>query len=404
LVTLISYANKNISTFGYDPDKNQLRKTNLGKFSIEEPSLLKTFNNKRSYISLSHDYSVLNKCDIIYFSFDIETDKFGFSDTEKCTILIKKLVKIIRPNQILVILSQVSPGFTRMISELHPNTYYQVETLVFGNALYRAENPERIIVGTKKDNKIDTKYKNLLSVFNCPILVMDYESAEFTKITINMYLTNDVVLTNALSQIVIRYGGNWEYVKTALKMDRRIGNFAYLNPGLGISGGNLERDIRTWESMSGPNDQVFDLLKIFKRNSNKQKKWFILEIVGILSVNDYKISILGLAYKENTNSLKNSISVNIYKKFKKNIVSLYDPLVKEFSFTKKELLAASILECISAGDLLIILNPSFEFYGIEKLINKSSVKVVMDPHRILNPDLLNIEKYISCYEIRNNNE
>ena len=400
LVTMVAFANKDVHTYGYDPDVNLVNHINLGNFAVEEPNLLATFHNKRSNITVSSDYHILNSCNIIYFSNDIETDSFGFSNLTKAKRLLKQLISHMTSSQILVILSQVPPGFTRSIAKLHPNTNYQVETLIFGDALARAETPERIIVGTKDGKIISKQYEALLSLFQCPILVMNYESAEFTKITINMYLVNDIVLTNALSQIVRTHNGKWSDIRPALQLDRRIGSSAYLNPGLGISGGNLERDIRTWETLCNPSDQAYSLMKVFTSNSRKQKQWLVSEITRVLRKHNYRIALLGLSYKENTNSIKNAASNIVYKKFRNHIVRVYDPLIKDFPGAKKSLFASNISQCVLNTDLLIILTPSIEFFGIETTVNNSTIKCVIDPFNVLTPSLLSAKSYISNILVR----
>ena len=400
LVTMVAFANKDVQTYGYDPDVNHVNNINLGNLPVDEPNLLATFHNKRTNITLSSDCRILNTCNIIYFSNDIETNSFGSSNLTKAKHQLKQLSRQITSNQTLIILSQVPPGFTRDIAKLHPNTYYQVETLVFGDALSRAETPERIIVGTKHGKGISKSYTNLLSQFHCPILVMNYESAEFTKITINMYLVNDIVLTNALSQIVRKHHGSWSDIRPALALDKRIGPSAYLTPGLGISGGNLERDIRTWNTMCKPGDQAYSLMKVFTSNSRKQKQWFVSEIDRVLRKHNYKVSILGLTYKENTNSIKNAVSKAIYKKFKKHIVSVYDPIIKNFPGVPKDIFASNISECILNTNLLIILTRSIEFLGIEDTINNSAIQCIFDPYNVLSPSLLSAKSYISNIFVR----
>ena len=64
-----------------------------------------------------------------------------------------------------------------------------------------------------------------------------------------------MTLTNILSEAATQLGAKWEDIAGALRLDRRIGSYAYLRPGLGLSGGNLERDLRT-------------MLKLFKSNKD----------------------------------------------------------------------------------------------------------------------------------------
>ena len=73
---------------------------------------------------------------------------------------------------------------------------------------------------------------------------MAYESAELAKISINFCLVASITVANTLAEVCERIGADWSEIAPALKLDRRIGQGAYLSPGLGIAGGNLERDLR----------------------------------------------------------------------------------------------------------------------------------------------------------------
>ena len=79
---------------------------------------------------------------------------------------------------------------------------------------------------------------------------MRYESAELAKISINCCLVASVVVANTLAELCERIGAEWSEIAPALKLDRRIGPHAYLAPGLGIAGGNLERDLATVQRMA----------------------------------------------------------------------------------------------------------------------------------------------------------
>ena len=87
------------------------------------------------------------------------------------------------PAAVMVILSQVPPGFTRGLSRAEGVRYYQVETLIFGRAIERALHPERFIIGCADPAvPLPGAWASYLSAFECPILPMRYESAELCKI------------------------------------------------------------------------------------------------------------------------------------------------------------------------------------------------------------------------------
>ena len=151
-----------------------------------------------------------------------------------------------RPDAVVVILSQVPPGFTRARQRAGRALHYQVETLIFGRAIERALYPERFIVGCADPTApLPPAYRQFLDAFGCPILPMRYESAELAKISINMCLVASVSVANTLAELCEQIGADWSEIVPALRLDRRIGPHAYLTPGLGIAGGNLERDLAT---------------------------------------------------------------------------------------------------------------------------------------------------------------
>jgi UDPglucose 6-dehydrogenase len=183
----------------------------------------------------------IEECDIVYISPDRPSDVSPEEAVEKILPRLKK-------DAILVVLCQVDPGFTRTIKWPTYQLYYQVETLKINDeALERALNPERIIIG---DNEfIDVRYLTFLQSFNCPILHMSYESAELSKIAINLYLVAQLETTNKLAKIAEEIGANWNDIIPALQSDKRIGQHAYLKPGNGI-GPHLQRDVDTVAKMA----------------------------------------------------------------------------------------------------------------------------------------------------------
>ena len=141
-------------------------------------------------------------------------------------------------------MNQVPVGYTRKVKWYDSYKYHFIETLIFGNAIERAVYPERIILGKPNLNtKINQKLLNFLKKYNCPIFEMLYEESELNKMFINLILASQVSLTNYMNEICIKNNLNWDTIKSSLQKDKRIGNKSYLSPGLGISGGNIERDL-----------------------------------------------------------------------------------------------------------------------------------------------------------------
>ena len=250
LTYLAASSEKGFKVIGIDFNQNKINQ--LKKFDIEykEPDLQKTiFQNKRN-ILFSSNLKNLMDCNIVFISQDISTNDKGKGDFKSLKKLINSTFKFLNKKSVLVILSQVQPGFTRLINFDHTRLYYQVETLIFGNALERALTPERIIIGCESsESKINRLLLNYLDNYKCPIIRMKYESAELTKISINLLLASSITTTNMLAQACEKVSADWYEIIPALQLDQRIGRKAYIRPGLGISGGNVERDIGSIEKM-----------------------------------------------------------------------------------------------------------------------------------------------------------
>lgn len=181
-----------------------------------------------------------SECDIVYICPDRPSN-----------ITPQAMVDLVKPHlkqsAILVIHCQVEPGFTRKINWPVQLLYYHVETLKVNNeALERALNPERIIIGganISSIGNIPAALMTFLNAFNCPIIRMNYESAELTKIALNIYLAAQLCTTNTLSEIADKIGADWNDIIPALQTDKRIGKEAYLKPGYGV-GPHIKRDLR----------------------------------------------------------------------------------------------------------------------------------------------------------------
>src|SRR4029077_9344650 len=92
---------------------------------------------------------------------------------------------------------------------------------------------------------------------------------------INFFLVSSVTTTNTLAEVCERIGADWNEIAPALRLDARIGPKAYLNPGLGIAGGNLERDLVTVKRLVAGTDADTAVVDAWTRNSLHRKEWTV---------------------------------------------------------------------------------------------------------------------------------
>jgi UDPglucose 6-dehydrogenase len=229
----------------------------------------------------------------------------------------------------------------------------------------------------------------VLESLHCPILPMRYESAELAKISINFCLVASVTVANTLAEVCEQIGADWSEIAPALKLDRRIGQFSYLTPGLGISGGNLERDLRTVLTIGGARGTDVGVVEAWLQNSQHRKDWTWRTVRdGVLaSKPDAVIAVLGLAYKENTHSTKNSPSLQLLAQLQGRTVRVHDPIVPA-SVVPFATGCADAMQCVHGADAVVLATPwpQYRNLSLDGLATAMRGRVIVDPYRLLDGD------------------
>lgn len=389
VVSGIAAAAKGFEVVAFDADAALVASITQGRLPVVEPGLTELLAANHSRLTWSADPAALGKCRLIYVSVDVPIDDAGRSDLTPVGTLLDIVVANSAADAVIVILSQVNPGFTRRClprTELgNRRLFYQVETLIFGRAVERALHPERFIVGCADPTApLPPPFADYLAAFDCPILPMRLESAELAKIAINMFLTSTVTTTNMLAEMCEMIGADWNEIAPSLRLDKRIGHSAYLKPGLGVGGTNLLRDMITiqniaaeWGADSGP-------IESWLANSSWRRDWALRALHReVLSVSsDPTIAVWGLAYKENTASMRNSPGVELVKALPALRRQAYDPaatldLPGDGLFTQAE---NPIAACQNA-DVLMVMTPWPELAAVQP----DAIRAVMRGRLIIDP-------------------
>jgi UDPglucose 6-dehydrogenase len=381
---------RGFETIAYDRDGRLVERLKSGEFPIVEPGLAEAIAEAGTRLRFTDRAADLAAADVAYAAPDIATDDSGRSDTgvlEACLGIIEAGT---RPDAIRVVLSQVAPGFTRRYAAGRRNVVYQVETLIFGRAVERATQPERFIVGCADPaDPLPPALAAFLASFGCPILPMGYESAELAKISINFFLIASVSAANTLAELCEKIGADWSEIAPALRLDRRIGAHAYLNPGLGISGGNLERDMASVLSLAAQAGTDVSVVRAWIANSAHRRDWPARILARELydARPDAVLGVLGLAYKENTRSTKNSASLALLAGLGGKQVSVFDPWVSADAVSIPVRAAASAIDCARGADALAILTPWPEFARLDpaELAATMAGRLILDPYGMLDP-------------------
>lgn len=393
----LATAAKGFDVVGYDPDATLAARCTAGNFPIEEPGFSELFAAHRGRMRYTADLADLARCDLVFYALDIRTNDRNESDTGPLTKLVHDSAPALAAGATVVLLSQVSPGYTRqLIAELvkRPEVkvrsfFYQVETLIFGAAVHRAMEPERYIVGAADPAApVAPAFAAWHAKFSCPVLVMRFESAELAKIAINFFLVSTVSTTNTLAEVCEAIGADWNEIAPALRLDRRIGPHAYLKPGLGIAGGNLERDlvtVRTLAARHGTDDRI---VAAWQGNSVYRRDWALRRVQRELlgKVRDPLLAVWGIAYKQDTHSIKNSPAVELLRALPGVRIRATDPAAKlpPGNFAHVTVVPGP-LAALDGADALVVMTPWKQFAGVAATEVKARLKgrLVIDPHGVL---------------------
>jgi UDPglucose 6-dehydrogenase len=392
LVSASAAAAQGFRTIAFDADATLIGRLQRGALPVSEPGLPELIARHKRDLAFAADVAALGECDVVYVAVDVPTDDRGQSDLEPIRAMVERVWPRLADKALLVILSQVPPGYTRALPLPADRLYYQVETLVFGRAVERATKPERFIVGCADPRQpLAPSLKSFLDSFACPILPMAYESAELAKISINFCLVASITVANTLAEVCERVGADWSDIAPALKLDKRIGQGAYLNPGLGIAGGNLERDLRTIVQIGEAKNTDVSVVKAWLANSAHRKDWSwqvlrdqVLRDRAPNADPTVQIAVLGLAYKENTHSTKNSPSLALLEHLRGMSVKVHDPVVSA-TVAPWTTAAADPLAAAEGADVLVIATPWPQYRDLKPadLARVMRGRALLDPYRVL---------------------
>jgi len=199
--------------------------------------------------ALVHGFDVIadpSDAELVFISQDTPTDAAGIRDVAPIKSLVEETYA--KTQGVIVLTSQVMPGFTRALGL---PIFYMAETLRIKDAMDRALEPEQFIVGKGSQcEEIPQALMNyMIAHKKARIHEMTYEDAEFAKIAINSFLAAQVECTNKLATAALVAGAKWKHIAAVLRTDKRIGPYAYLEPGRWQDSRHLLRDSVTLEAL-----------------------------------------------------------------------------------------------------------------------------------------------------------
>ena len=200
------------------------------------------------------------------------------------------------------------------------------EFLREGSAIKDFMNPDRIVIGVESP-RAEKILREIYKPLKAPVVVTDINSAEMIKHASNSFLAMKISFINAVGRICEGVGADILKVAEGMGLDKRIGR-NFLDAGIGYGGSCFPKDVDAFIRLSEKNGYDFALLKEVRSINEEQKDSFIRLIEDKLWIIKGKlIGVLGLAFKPNTDDMRNAPSVDIIKRLYNEGARLkvYDP-------------------------------------------------------------------------------
>ena len=329
------------TVIGYDSNPKTIEDLKKGIIPIAEPSIDVIIKDRLATkdLSFTNDPADLASADVIWFTFDTPVNDKDEADMDPIFDTLKAITPHLNNEVCLVVTIQVPVGTTRSfrkrIAKARPDLTFSLaytpENLQLGRAMDCFFNPVRTVIGaeTLETGKF---VESLFAGISAEYLHMSLESAEMAKHALNAYLATSVSFINDIADLCEKTGADVLDVAKALRSDSRIGQKAFLDAGLGFSGGTLGRDLKALEAAAKAGDIGLHVVSGAYKKNHKRKDVVatrVKELAGVLKAE--KMAILGLTYKPGTKTLRRSRALEIAADLSKAgaVLALPDPAANE---------------------------------------------------------------------------
>lgn len=279
-------------------------------------------------------------------------------------------------------------------TDVHFAVVSNPEFLREGSAVLDCQNPDRIVLGSSEPEAAH-RVARLYMQLRAPIIVTDLYTAEMIKYASNAFLATKISFINEIAQICERLGADVKEVANGMGYDKRIGR-SFLDAGLGYGGSCFPKDVRALAHMADDAGLHPQMLRAVMDINHDQRRLAVTKLINLLgSLRGCTIGVLGLAFKPNTDDMREAASVDIIRWVvgQGATVKVYDPVAIE---TGREALkqagvhmdavtfCKTAYEVAEESDALVVVTEWNEFRSLNMQRIRTSMKqpIVIDGRNI----------------------
>lgn len=274
------------------------------------------------------------------------------------------------------------------------------EFLREGFAVQDTISPDRLVygvpegdAGARAKSTLDEVYATALAA-ETPLVVTDYATAELVKVSANAFLATKISFINAIAEIAEVTGADVTQLADAIGYDARIGR-RFLNAGIGFGGGCLPKDIRAFSARAdelGVGESVAFLKEVDAINLRRRQRVVDLVTEGLGgSVEGKKVAVLGLAFKPESDDIRDSPSLDVAARLHDLGASVVatDPEAIANAQRKYPDIAytTDVDEALEGADAVVVVTEWKQFRGIDPVAagEKVAQRFVVDGRNCLDP-------------------
>ncbi|MFJ7309291.1 UDP-glucose dehydrogenase family protein [Peribacillus frigoritolerans] len=400
-----------------DTDEQKIKSLRQGISPIYEPGLenllIQNAAAGRLLFTTSHR-EALNGAEIIIIAVGTPQMEDGGADLSYIEQAAKDIAANLVQSSVVVIKSTVPVGtndFIKSIIEDHCNesiSFNMVSNPEFlrqGSAVMDTMQADRIIIGSENDEaakKVQEMYRPL----NVPFILTSIRSAEMIKYASNAFLATKISFINEVANLCGVVGADVKDVAKGMGKDKRIGE-AFLQPGIGYGGSCFPKDVKALLHTANLNGVHFSLLKETVAINDFQQELLVTKAINRLGdLKGKKVAMLGLAFKPETDDMREAPSIKIARSLTKlgAEVVAYDPVAVD---NAKKILgdtirfASTVREAAVNADAVFIVTEWKEFrhLDLKTLMTTMRRPIVFDGRNCLEEDRIRACKKIEYYPI-----
>ncbi|MDH3216619.1 MAG: UDP-glucose/GDP-mannose dehydrogenase family protein [Candidatus Krumholzibacteria bacterium] len=324
-----------------DIDAGRIKMLQDGRIPIYEPGLgemvTRNLRSGRLLFGTNLKEAVENS-DVIFIAVGTPAASDGSTDLGSVFAAAESVASQLAGKKIIVQKSTVPVGTTRRIAALieqraPKNVQFEIvanpEFLREGSAVDDFLRPNRVIIGVESEwarNIMKQVYRPLYLI-ETPIVLTTLETAELIKYASNAFLATKISFINEIAAIAELFGANIDHVAKGMGLDRRIGP-KFLHAGVGFGGSCLPKDVSSLIHQSRSRGYAPQLIEAVLRINDGLASLAVQKTREQLNTLDGKtIGVLGLAFKPNTDDLRDAPSIKIIASLldDKSEVRVFDP-------------------------------------------------------------------------------